>query len=182
MNFDDLEEVEWYEVPSFPGYSVSSSGLVRNDDTGRILSQVTNQRGMPYVGLCRHGKQYKRAIALMVAEVFLPRPLNKYHRETFDTPINLNGDRLDNNVSNLMWRPRWFAFKFHDQFSVPQSWWKVRDIEEVKTERIFYGTYPIAIEFGLIGYEVSENAANFTQTGSRNYWVWPTGQFFRYLS
>ena len=69
---------------------------------------------MVFVGLFRDQEQYKRSVALLVAKAFLKQP-----SEFFDTPINLNGDRLDNQVINLMWRPRWFAIKYNRQFREP---------------------------------------------------------------
>lgn len=167
----------WLEIPDFPGYSVSDSGLVRNENDGRILARGVNQSGLAYVCLYRRKQQYKKGLALLVADAFLNRPTYVHHRETFTTPINLDGNRLNNDVSNLMWRPRWFAFKFHAQF---HSVWCTREIEEVETERLFLGTKPIATEFGLIGTHVQVAAINFTEHRSRNDWVFPTGQYFRF--
>ena len=47
-----------------------------------------------------------------------PKP---FYREMgpFDTPINLDGDRHNNRVENLTWRPRWFAIKYNQQFRHP---------------------------------------------------------------
>src|SRR3954463_11128186 len=105
-------QMEFKPIDGFPGYSISSYGRVRNDETDRILALTRNQHGVVQVGLMRDGLQYKRGVALLVARAFLDPPAI----ETFDTPINLDGDRCNNHIDNLMWRPRWFAVKFHQQF------------------------------------------------------------------
>jgi hypothetical protein len=103
---------DWRDIRFFPGYSVSTIGRVRNDDTGRMMTLMVNQSGVVNVGLTRSREQHRRAVALLVADAFIPRPI----REAFDTPINLNGDRMNNTIDNLVWRPRWFAIKYIQQF------------------------------------------------------------------
>lgn len=107
-------ETLWREIPEFPGYSVSDTGLVRNDETGRTLTQFVNAAGVSYVGLTSERRQRSRSVALLVAESYLPEP-----SKWFDTPIHLNGDRTNNAAWNLMWRPRWFAIKYVQQFEGP---------------------------------------------------------------
>src|SRR5690348_13611375 len=102
----------WRQIYEFPAYSVSNMGRVRNDDTGRIMAMSRNQFGIVNVGLVVGRKQYKRSVALLVAEAFLPT----WESEVFTSPIHLNGDREDCRAENLMWRPRWFAIKYHRQF------------------------------------------------------------------
>lgn len=70
------------------------------------------QQGHAKITLSRDGRLSTRAVALLVAEAFLP----KHELEHFDTPIHLNGDLMDCRAANLMWRPRWFAIRYHKQF------------------------------------------------------------------
>lgn len=158
---------EWRSIYEFPGYSVSSHGRVRNDDNERIMTLLRNQQGIINVGLSKNKKQYKRSVTLLVANAFLDPPVPA----SFDTPINLDGDRSNNYVSNLMWRPRWFAAKYHAQFHNGQRGYKV-PIEDVATGQRFPTSWEAAIEFGLIDREI------FTATENRTY-VWPTYQIFR---
>jgi hypothetical protein len=103
----------WRTIYEFPRYSISNEGRVRNDDTGRLMRLSHNQYNILYVGLVSGRRQYKRSVAVLVAEAFLP----DYERtEPFDTPIHLNGDKADCRAHNLMWRPFWFAVKYHRQF------------------------------------------------------------------
>lgn len=158
---------EWREIASFPGYSVSNTGLIRNDDTGRMLSRRVNQSGIANVGLTKNRVQYKRAVNLLVANALLTtRP-----HESFTTPINLDGDRLNNRVENLMWRPRWFASKYFDQFKKGSISFR-NPLEESETHECFNTSWEAAIKYGLLDMEILSAVLNKTH-------VWPTKQYFR---
>lgn len=103
----------WLEVLDFPGYSVSNQGRVRNDYTGRLLVIFRNQHGVSHVSMNKAGRQYKRGIAKLVAERFLPHTT----LDELPTPIHLDGDRSNNDVSNLAWRPKWFADQYTKQWN-----------------------------------------------------------------
>lgn len=160
---------EWREIRFFPGYSVSMFGQVRNDDTGRNLTLMINQRGIVNVGLTRSRVQHRRAVSVLVADAFVPRPI----RETFDTPINLNGDRFNNTVSNLLWRPRWFAIKYFQQFKNNVRGFLV-PVEETNTGEQFPTSWEAALKYGLLDREI------LISTIARTY-VWPTYQKFKVL-
>lgn len=163
----------WREIPEFPGYSVSDEGRVRNDQTGRILVLQINQTGVPNVGLVKRtdGIQSKRSVALLVASAFLePHP----HAQ-FDTPINLDGNRTNNHVSNLQWRPRWFAARYFDQFRNHNDRWHwPTPIEDEKTGERFEDSWAIVIKYGLLEQDIYLAMLNRT-------YVWPTYQTFRAL-
>lgn len=160
---------EWREIEMFPGYSVSNSGLIRNDNTDRMMRQSQNERGIVYVGMMKRGIQYKRSVSLLVAEAFLRV---KPHPE-FVSTINLDGDRWNNNVANLMWRPRWFATKYFQQFRIgPQGFG--RWIEEVTTHELFPTSWDAALKYGLLDREITIAIMHRT-------YVWPTYQRFRTL-
>ena len=167
---------EWREVPGFPGYSVSSEGAIRNDTRDSILARVINQQGISYVGLVRDGIQHKRALPLIVAKAFLDPPPNPF----FNTPIHLDGNKINTAASNLMWRPKWFAMKYHRQFEY-RSQGSIVAVEEVSTREMFTDIWFAVMAFGLIWLEVYTAAWNFTHQGSSWAEVWPTGQQFRLL-
>ena len=102
---------KWSVLDEFPDYAVSDQGRVMTIKTELIKTPSLNQQGIPNVLFVVDGVQHRRALARLVADMYIPRP----HMH-FDTPINLNGDRLDCRRENLMWRPRWFAMKYHRQF------------------------------------------------------------------
>lgn len=159
---------EWRRIESFPDYSVSSSGLVRNDETGRFMAMLVNQSGIVNVGLTKNRVQYKRAVSLLVARAFL---LKFRPYETFDCPINLDGDRYNNNADNLVWRPRWFATKYHQQFR-DESYGSIFPIEDVDTQEFFETPWVAALKFGLLHRDILLSVR--TQT-----YVWPIGRRFR---
>lgn len=157
----------WRFIDEFPGYSVSDGGRVRNDETGYILSLLINQRGIVNVGLTRDRVQYKRSVSLLVSEAFLPvHPL-----DSFDTPINLDGDRRNNHASNLMWRPRWFATEYFKQFFNPTPH-LTRPIEDQRTGEVYKDSWDASVTWGLLDRDV------YIRTLNRTY-VWPTYQTFR---
>lgn len=160
---------EWRPIEDFPGYSVSETGFVRNDDVGRFMTMLVNQSGIVNVGLTKNRTQYKRAVALLVAKAFLEKPA----LEIFDCPINLDGDRFNNHACNLAWRPRWFATKYfqqfqHDHFDVNFP------IEEMDMQEKFDSPWEAAVKFGLLQVDVMLSAINRVR-------VWPTMQRFRLL-
>lgn len=159
---------EWREIPKFPGYSVSNLGHVRNDVTGYKLTLLQNQRGIVHVGLTKNLMQHKRSVSLLVASAFLGAPPN----EAFETAINLDGDRTNNEAGNLVWRPRWFAIKYYTQFRNPQMRGFLTPIEEMATGERFENSWLAAIKFGLIDMDIFIATLN-------GMCVWPTRQWFR---
>lgn len=162
----------WREIRAFPGYSVSDEGRVRNNETGRTMALLKNQNGIVNVGLTKDLVQYKRSVAILVASVFVPKL--PQHREAFDTPINLDGDRTNNHVTNIMWRPRWFAVKYFRQFREGYQIGFAMPIEEATTGEQFKSSWDAATKYGLLDREI------FVSTINRTY-VWPTYQKFRVL-
>jgi NUMOD4 motif-containing protein len=164
----------WQEIISFPGYSVSNTGLVRNNETERLLARLINSGGVAYVGITRDGEQHNRVVARLVAEAFLPPP----HYHTFDTPINLDGVRTHLEVTNLMWRPRWFAVKYHQQFR--KVWSNDQTVVDVDTGRRYKTAMHAAVKFGLLALDVFEWALMYDRYLEHNVQgVWPTYQRFR---
>ncbi|QEQ93944.1 HNH endonuclease [Streptomyces phage Kardashian] len=140
---------EWREIGLFPGYSVSDAGSVRNDETDRRLIPQVNQHGIVHVGLTKGRVQYRRSLAIIVAEAFIVRP-----SFTFDTPINLDGDRRNNRADNLMWRPRWHAKKYFQQFKQGAPC-IVRKVQNVETGEVFENSWSAATTLGAIDRDIA---------------------------
>jgi hypothetical protein len=157
---------EWVPIRGFPGYSVNPLGQVRNDSTDRILNTRINQYGVPYVGMMREFRQCIRSLPLLVATAFLPEP-----NEIFDTPINLDGDRSNCAANNLMWRPRWYAVRYVNQFKDLYDHPILAPIRAQETEEVFDNSLGAACRYGLLEYEVVMSVHNKTPT-------WPTYQTF----
>jgi hypothetical protein len=159
----------WKPIREFPEYSVSNFGNIRSNKSGRILSTSPNQFGVVQVGLMKNGVQYHRSVPLLVAKGFLPiKP------GPFDTPINLDGDRLNNHIDNLVWRPRWFAIKYNRQFRFPYHDRINTPIVDKKTGEISINSIECAVRYGLLEEEIVISILTRT-------YVWPTYQEFHIL-
>jgi len=156
----------WVGIEEFPKYSVSDHGRIRQDDFDRLIHPRANQYGGVYVGLQRYGVQHVRSLPLIVAHTFIPQGV-----ATFDTPINLNGDRFDCHVDNIMWRPRAFARKYNHQFKEPYF----RTIEDrvwcIETGERFPNSFTAACRYGLLDSDVVASIEYMT-------YAWPTYQRF----
>lgn len=150
---------EWVSLESagFPGYELSNGGLVRNERTGRLLKTSPNQDGIVRVGLMKRdeGRQVTVSLVRLVARMFVPG-----RSATFDTPIQLNGNREDCSVENLMWRPRWFAVKFFNQFEeTAQPLFKAA-IYDVETSEEYNDSREAAIKNGLLEEDIMKSVVN----------------------
>jgi hypothetical protein len=157
---------DWVPVEDFPGYSVNPLGQVRKDSSGRLLHVRLNQYGVPYVGLMREWRQCIRSLPRLVATAFLPMP-----NAIFDTPINLDGDRTNCAVDNLMWRPRWYAIYYANQFKERYDHPIEVPVRAIETEEVFGNSLEAACRYGLLEREVVLSILNKTPT-------WPTYQMF----
>lgn len=157
----------WRPIEDFPEYSVSNYGRIRADKSERILALNENQFGLLQVGLMRDGTQYHRSVPLLVAKAFIPQPTGP-----FDTPINLDGDRHNNHFANLVWRPRWFAIKYNQQFRHPYENPILAPLEDVKTHETSENSTECAKRYGLLESDLVLSVLNRT-------YVWPTYQEFR---
>lgn len=87
----------WIEIKGYGGlYEVSDLGNVRNSD-GKLKKLYLNERGYLKVGLWMAGKRRNWRVNRLVAEAFIPNPMNLAevnHKSRVKT---------DNSVSNLEW-------------------------------------------------------------------------------
>ena len=101
-----MEEV-WKPVVGYEGlYEVSNLGMVRSRRC--LLSQQTNNFGYKTVMLYKNGKPKRMTIHRIVANAFIPNPLNY-------SQINHIDENKENNcVSNLEWcTPSTNNLKYH---------------------------------------------------------------------
>lgn len=94
--------MEWKDIPMFPGYQVSDTGLVRSfkkAKEGRLLTPHPNRKGYLAVGLIdADGNQHTQNIHRLVLMTF--QPCTDMESLTVD---HIDGDKLNNNLSNLQW-------------------------------------------------------------------------------
>lgn len=107
-------EEKWMCIKGFDNYSISNLGNVRNNTTERILRLYTNHADVVMVGLRDEQATYTRSVKVLVAEAFVDRP-NEFE---FDTPMLLDGDSSNCLVDNIVWRPRWFVWKYAQNFKI----------------------------------------------------------------
>lgn len=93
------DEEIWKEIQGFEGlYAVSSKGRVKNIETGKVLKNRSNNHGYPYVALPKgDGKSKNMLLHKLVAEAFIPNPLNLPQVDHVDE------NKGNNDVSNLRW-------------------------------------------------------------------------------
>lgn len=95
-----MEYEYWRTIPSFPVYSASNYGRIRNEGTGRIMHQYLDTRGYPMLTLRRDNKQIPQRVHRLVAEAFL----GGQHPEL---DVNhIDGDKTNNCIENLEWCTR----------------------------------------------------------------------------
>jgi len=122
----------WKIVTDYPLYEVSNMGRVRNSRSGRIMALARHaDSGWYYVGLSRNGKQTNIPVSRLVSDAFMREPLDP------DTSIlHRDGDRSNNAVNNLVWKPRWFAVMYMRQMQDPK-YHRIKPFMSMKTKKVF---------------------------------------------
>lgn len=160
---------EWVHIPEFPGYTINNFGDVETVEGYRLVHSPV-QYDVPTVGLRQDRRTHRRAVPLLVAKAFLDDP-------TFDgevAPIQLDGDRRNCRADNLMWRPLWFAIKFHkEKRETKFPNWK-QPIILVETGEKFKTIQQASSALGLLEIGIY---ATLAHPGD---WAFPTGQHFVY--
>ena len=146
----------WIELTGYSKYMISDQGRVLNSDTDLLRRSFQNQLGITMLRLTSYnGKQVTRSLAVMVAEAFV-----EGRSDTFDCPIHLDGNRKNCNADNLMWRPRWFAVRYHKQFNNHAFHNATPKIRCEDTGEKFYTMKDPATKYGMIGMEILNAAVN----------------------
>lgn len=102
----------WKTVQDFPKYVVSPEGVVKNKKRDTIVKTRQNRQGIAMVSLMGDDARHTRSVALLVAQAYLMPPKNP----AYNSIIYLDGDRTNCAARNLMWRPRWYAVRYHKMF------------------------------------------------------------------
>lgn len=90
-------DIVWSKIKGFDNYSVSNSGLIRNDNRGTIKAQQTDKYGYKTASIYKDGKGHPQRVHRLVADAFLSNPDKKPQINHKD------GDKTNNNVNNLEW-------------------------------------------------------------------------------
>lgn len=147
----------WKKIKGFPEYSVSTSGEIRNDARRKPVRTSLTKQGGVKVGLMSGGKQFSRGVKNLVAEAFVPGK-----SETMDTPMLLDGNQENLHVSNIVWRPRWFAWKYHRQFDMIKTYAGVGPIYDRRSGIRYEDIVEAGIVNGLLFNEINLSLLNHT--------------------
>jgi hypothetical protein len=87
---------QWRSISGFLNYQVSNIGRVRNA-SGHILKPHTSGNGYLHLKLVLNGIRKHHSIHRLVAQEFIPNPMNK--------PIvdHIDGVKTNNTIGNLRW-------------------------------------------------------------------------------
>lgn len=143
----------WVESFQFPGHSISNLGRVRNDDRDLVLANRILASGHVAVSITKDGVQRSRSLSKLVADCFVLG-----YSEIFNTPIHLDGDHKNCSAANLMWRPRWFSFKYHGQFTV--NFPKHPPLVREETGEVYKSAWEMVTTEGLLYYQILQSAAS----------------------
>lgn len=112
----DLQQEIWKPVPGFTNYEISSFGRVYNIYRDHFMSISKTQDGHVKISLISdNGSRHTLSVATMVAEAFVERP-----NVLCDNVVRLDGNFANVSAQNLVWRPRWFVWKYTHQLKEPQ--------------------------------------------------------------
>lgn len=155
---------EFPPIRGFENYGVRIDGVVINLDTGRRLFHHVGRNGHVYVSLSKHDQVFQRLLGRIVGDIYLPKP-----PDFFDTIIHHDYDFTNNHASNLSWRPRHFAVKYHRQRSARRR--VVNPVMCVETGEVFPSVAEAAISYGVLEEDI------LTKLNSGSY-VFPIGKSF----
>ena len=86
---------KWKQIPNLP-YEISSLGKIRNLQ-GKVLKTYVQNSGYEQIKINYQGLHIHKSIHRLVAEAFIPNPLNR------SCVNHIDGNKLNNTVDNLEW-------------------------------------------------------------------------------
>lgn len=90
--------MKWKILKENENYSINEKGEIKNDITKKILSPSINKdSGYYQIDLWKNNKSRKYTLHRLVANNFIPNLENK------PTVDHIDGNRLNNDISNLRW-------------------------------------------------------------------------------
>jgi NUMOD4 motif len=163
---DEVDET-WRVINEFPDYVVSNYGNVMSIATEKLISTSQVTGGAVRVGLQKDKKQYSRSVKVLVATAFVPGK-----DSIFNTPVLLDGFPQHLEPSNIVWRPRWFAWQYLRQLSAWSRYHYLGPVYDLKTGEVYATIFEAATVNGLLVRDIWGSIQSRTYT-------FPTRQEFR---
>lgn len=166
---------EWVVLFEFPMYEISNLGNVANRKTGKPVAKSLTRQNLVKVALINERGRFTRSVASMVARIFVSG-----YNDLFNTIIHLDGDLSNCEATNLMWRPRWFTYQYHRQFTAQRDiciddLGQMGPIYEQAANMRYANVFEAAVTNGLLIRDI------FHRTNDPyNRQVWPTRQVFEF--
>lgn len=145
-------QYQWVELEEFPDYAVSEIGEIINMKSGAPRKYSRNGQGIAKISLYQGNRLITRSIAVLVAHAFVPG-----YNEFWNTPIHLDGDRMNCRADNLVWRPRWFAIEYHKQFGWESFQSTGPRLVELNTGEVYDSPRHAAMSLGLIHFDILQS-------------------------
>jgi NUMOD4 motif len=158
---------QWLPLAGYPGYEASDRGRIRNSRKHVLTPSCKSGDTRPFVGLVVNGVQVQRNLSLLICRTFWDRP-----KESFDTPIHLDGDLSNCRIDNLVWRPRWFALRHIRQFRLNLG--ETGAVRDINTGIVYDNTWHVVFTHGVLYNDVIMSIVNKT-------WVFPIMHCFEWV-
>lgn len=163
------EDEEYVTIEEFPAYVITTYGRVFNRHTHReMVLSLSKPQGDLSVGLMRDRLQYRLSVKGLVARAFI-----EGGGQYFNTPVCLDNDRTNLHVSNIVWRPRWFAWRYSRQFIGMPKWYDIGPLMDVFSGEVYRDYLDAAISNGILCVDIRSSIYHNTR-------CFPTGQIFRH--
>ena len=98
MLYDNQQPSEvTMKFTNYFGYIVYEDGTVLSKVSNKPMKIQVNYKGYPCIGFQINKRKVNKTIHRLLAELFIPNPYN------FSDVDHIDGDRTNNNLSNLRW-------------------------------------------------------------------------------
>ena len=164
MYFEELITIPYHEGDG--SYFVRNDGVILNRH-GSILRTTPNQSGSISVTLRADGRYITRSVSRMVAEVFVPKEGRPEYYSRYNTVIHRDGDKTNYQASNLAWRSRSYAIKYHRQFEYTYFNIMAVKLEVEGTGEVFNNIRELCVHYGVLAERVLMMADNVSEP------IWP---------
>lgn len=158
----------WRIINEAPDYEINTKGEIRSCITGKeILPSFTE--AYLKVSLATTSGRITRSVKTLVANAFLEIP------DIESTAvIVLDNNQSNVDVENLAWRPRWFAWKYANQFKIIPPHYRVYPIVNVTMNISYDSVVDCAMTEGLLFGDIWRSA--FTAKS-----IWPSNCLYEII-